>query len=182
MGLSYTERVLLANQYKILSYLDERESGEYDKLREALEEGFEPYYNEALRWRVYDRTVSEEDGRMVLDSLDVYWAMQRSYEELEDKSGIDEKRLDFPGFDGNNEGKFYSYAEFVVEREGRWAALKFQKDRQHGGRAPGHDRYNSHMPTLDMYRAKIQVWKDIPPEQRFALDKDQILSILEARP
>ncbi len=180
MNLSQLDRVMLANQYKILALLDSGSSDYYDTMREALEQGFESYYEEELFKAAYPETLSSEDSTLVIDAMSMYDALQNSYRRLDDQSGIEEDRLVFPGFDGNHETAHYSYARFVVEREQRFTGLRFEKDRDGDDTPPAIlDRFNSHSPTLDFYRARISAWKALP--NRYDLSREEILSILETR-
>lgn len=180
MQLSYVQRVILANQYKILSSLYEgsSEAESYSKIQESLENGYELYYEDALHWQVFEDELTKEDCRLVIRAMDMYWAMQISYERLEDQTGIKKEDLYFPGFDGNNETKFLGYTQFIVEREGRFTSLKFEKD-QHSGAAGGTDRYNSHWPVVDLYRNRVNYWQQLP--NSYELSQEDILALLEIR-
>lgn len=81
MKLSHVERVMLANQYKILSLLDERNADGHDLVREALENGYESYYSDAMSREVYEDELSPGESHLVIAAMDLYWAMQRSYAE-----------------------------------------------------------------------------------------------------
>jgi uncharacterized protein len=182
MQPSHIERVILANQYKILSLLDPDYADEYDLVREALEHGFESRYMEAFHNTVHEDALTRDESILVIDAMDLYTALQVSYEKLEDeeKEGIDDRRLDFPGFDGNNETKLYAYCRFVVEQERRFTGLRFHKDR--GAQDVSGallDRYNSHMPMVELYRNRIERWK--PQRDRYQLPAEEIHAILELR-
>jgi uncharacterized protein YfbU (UPF0304 family) len=182
MQPSQIERAILANQYRILSLLDEAHAEEYDLVREALERGFEDYYMEAIQLTATKDVLSPEESLLVIDAMDMYTALQRSYGYLEDeeKEGIEEHRLDFPGFDGNNESRLYAYCGFVVEREDRFKHLRFEKDRRSEGITGAVlDRYNSHMRMVDIYRKRIASWK--PRQDRYQLPSEDIRAILELR-
>jgi uncharacterized protein len=147
MELTKVERRLLANQYHILSLLDEGNAEYYDNLRDALESGYaSAYEDEVFGW--------------ILDPL------PRS-ESVLDKTGIEQWRTEFPGFDGNHETAYMGYAQFVVEEEGRFGFLK-----------PHSADFNSHMPTLESYRRMIDVWK--LTNNRYELTRDDIIAVLDA--
>lgn len=167
MNLTKFERLLLANQYKILGLLDEKDSEEYDLIRTALENGYEAFYEDVFLQHISDGLKIEE-CKFVVDAMDMYATMQRAYRGLEDKSGISESNLEFAGFDGNHENSYMTYAEFLVHREGHWSILK----RASSG-------LNSHTPTIELYRRRIQIWKQIPMEGRHQLTRDQLLSIMK---
>jgi len=166
MELTKVERRLLANQYHILSLLDEDNAEHYDKLRDALQSGYESGYEDAVFGWILDPLPGSESV-LVIDAMDMYSAIQRGYEALDDKTGIEEWRTEFPGFDGNHETAYMAYARFVVEKEGRFGSLK--------SHTPD---FNSHMPTLDSYRRMIDAWK--LTNDRYELTRDDIIAILEA--
>jgi uncharacterized protein len=166
MELTKVERRLLANQYHILSLLDEENAEQYDNLRDALQSGYaSAYVDEIFGW-IFDG-LSESECALVIDAMDMYTAIQRAYEALDDKTGIEEWRTEFPGFDGNYETAYMGYARFVVEKEGRFSFLK-----------PHSPDFNSHMPTLDSYRRMIGVWN--LTNNRYELTRDDIIAILDA--
>ncbi len=169
MALSKLERRLLINQYTIMGLLDEEDKDFYEKMREALEHGFSDFYEEYLfGWMSGE--MSSEDGTFVLDAFEVHESMQRSYEELDDRGDIEERRLAFPGFDGNNEGAYMAYAKFLREKQDRFTDVEL-----------GFDGLNSHAPRVGKYGRMIDEWKRVPEDRRYeSLTKEEILSILEA--
>ena len=169
MALSKLERLFLANQYRIMGFLDEKDRDFYEKIQEALEKGFSDYYEEELfGWM--SEEMSPEESAFVRNAIDVYGSMQTSYDVLDDKSGIEESKLRFPGFDGNNEGKYLAYADFLREKEDRFTYVRL-----------GFDGMNSHAPLAGRYERMIREWMRVPSERRYVeLTKEEILSILNA--
>ena len=166
MELTKAVRRLLVNQYHILSLLDEGNADHYDKMREALASGYEAAYHDEVSGWILD-PLSQSECAFVIDAMDMYSAIQRSYEALDDKTGIEERHIKFPGFDGNYETAHMGYARFVVEKEGRFALLK-----------PASEDFNSHTPMLDQYLRKIDVWK--LAANRYDLTRSDITAILGA--
>ena len=166
MALNKFERRLLANQYQILSMLDQSNAEHYEKMQEALQKGYESYYNDEIFGWIFDG-LSESESTLVIDAMDMYFAIQRAYDALDDKAEIEERRTKFPGFDGNHETAYMSYARFVVEREGRFSLLK-----------PSSADFNSHTPMLDRYRRMIDNWK--LTANRYELTRDEITAILDS--
>jgi uncharacterized protein YfbU (UPF0304 family) len=148
MKLSRTERWILSNQYRILETLYPAEAASYARNREALDSGYELHYG-WMAERIYDEDdmLSEEDCREVMQILNMYLALKRSYEALQDKSGIEEWQIKFSGFDGNNETTRLAYMRYLNEEGEAYADL----DRG--------DNFNSHMPSLDGYRRQLAEWK-----------------------
>jgi uncharacterized protein YfbU (UPF0304 family) len=164
--LNKFERRLLANQYHILTLLDQSNADHYNKLRDALENGYVASYQDDLFAKILDG-LSVEQCAFVREVMNMYDALQRSYEALEDKQGIEEERTKFPGFESDYELAHLGYARFVVEREGRFSHLKsFRAD------------FISHTPMLDQYRRMYDVWK--LADKRYELTRDDITAILGA--
>jgi uncharacterized protein len=92
-------------------------------------------------------------------------ALHNGYADLEDKAGIDALRLQFDGFDGNNEGPYLGYAKYLINRLGY-----FRESKDAG------DGLNSHFPTLDRYRLILKRWKATPNPRK--LTREDILSII----
>jgi uncharacterized protein YfbU (UPF0304 family) len=115
--LNKFERRLLANQYYLLSLLDQSNAAYYEKVQEALENGYESAYEDEIFGGIFDLLPADESA-LVIEALDLYSAIQRSYDALDDKQGIEEGRTLVPGFDGNYETAHMGYARFVVENEG----------------------------------------------------------------
>ncbi len=166
MELNKFERLLLMNQYRILSLLDQSNADHYDKLRDALANGYAASYQDDLFAGVLDG-LSLEQSAFVLEVMSMYEALQRCYDALDDKTGIEEERTKFPGFDSNYEPAHLGYARFVVEREGRFSHLK-----------PSSADFISHTPMLDEYRRMTDVWK--LAGNRYELTRDDITAILGA--
>ncbi len=161
---------MLANQYRIMGLLDEGDREFCEDMQDALENGYSDYYDDKLfGWMAEE--MSPEDSAFVRDALDVHGAIQHSYEELSDKSGIEESKLAFPGFDGNREGPYLSYADHLRKKEGRFDYVKLS----------GFDGLNSHAPFAARYERMVHEWKKIPSDRRYhALTKEEILSVLNA--
>jgi uncharacterized protein len=166
MELNKFERLLLMNQYRILSLLDQSNADHYDKLRDALENGYVASYQDDLFAGMLDG-LSVEQSAFVLEVMSMYDALQRSYDALDDKQGIEEERTKFPGFDSDYERAHLGYARFVVEREGRFSRLK--------SHSPD---FIGHTPMLDQYRRMTDLWK--LSGNRYELTRDDITAILGA--
>ena len=166
MKLSKVERLLLANQYHIMSMLEKESADYHDRLREALVNGYESVY-EDIFLPILDG-LSVEECRFVQLAMALYGVMQRSHEELPDKAGIEERDIVFPGFDGNHETEYLAYARYVVEKERRFPYLKL-----------GWGGFNSHVPMIDRYRQQVEVWRSM--DEKPELTAEDITTILEVR-
>lgn len=143
------KRMVLANQYRILSRLDPDSAGYWLKAVDMAVEGWpvESLPDVDVMRSYQDDALTREDQRFVLDALNVFELVQDGV-----KAGYanGEERImtAFPGFDGNNEGKLMSYARHVVETEGRF---------EHVERAARD--FNSHMPTVELFQRMISAWE-----------------------
>src|SRR5262245_16898442 len=156
MRLTRAERLVLANQYRILEKLYPEEASYFENSRSVVEQGYELEYA-WIAERVYDEAqcLSTEECREVYKILQMHEDLVRSYESLADKTGIDKADILFCGFDGNHEAKWLGYCEHVCEPKG---------DRPRFTELSRGDHFNSHMPMLDVYRRMLKVWK--PTEKK----------------
>lgn len=164
MILDRTQRWILANQYHILAALYPEDADHYIASREALERGYELHY-ELISEHVYDEpdTMTAAECREVIDILDMFASLRSAYGKLEDKSGIDEKAIRFPGFDGNHETKWLGYARYYVT----WGGDRYRDLHKND--------FNSHRPTLDTYRRMLAEWEK--SQDKHSLTKDDIVRI-----
>ncbi len=171
MKLNRVQRWILSNQHKILASLtkDQNEAAHYDRIRAILECGYELEYEWHIQ-HIYpeDQCLTADQCIEVLDILSMFTALQHSYEELQDKSGIDAHWITFRGFDGNSESAQLGYCRHV-RSEGKFENLE-----------PGKDNFNSHAPLLDTYRRMLSVWKPLRTEDMSG--KAEIVSSINAMP
>jgi uncharacterized protein YfbU (UPF0304 family) len=167
LDLSDKDRLMLANQYEILSKLDEVNSESYAELAENLRSGHEWLYRQALEMNLSEN-LAEEESEYVLRILGIYGDLHSSYEKLEDKSGIEAGEVVFPGFDGNNEIEFLSFTGALAK------ARRFTDTLGKDGRK------NSHMPTTGRYRRMIEQWEKAG-KPNYPLSKADILQILHGK-
>ena len=166
MALSHTERWILSNQFRILQLLDKDEAEYYAKAKEAIDSGYELEYACLSQYIDSDVTTVAECLE-VLDMLSMFQYLKWGYDDLPDKSGIEEWRVKFAGFDGNNEVKQMAYAKYVCNLDdSRFATLE------------SGDNFNSHCPVLDRYRAMLSEWNR--SGNKYKLSKDDIIRIIEA--
>ncbi|MEY4704973.1 MAG: hypothetical protein RL042_1175 [Nitrospirota bacterium] len=97
LDLTDTERLTLANQYEILAEL--RKNEHYALMAETLRDGYpwlyEQYFDSLAE------NLPDDKAQHVLTILGIYGDMRDSYAQLTDKTGINERDLALPGFDGN---------------------------------------------------------------------------------
>lgn len=125
----------------------------------------------------FEEQETPEVVKEVLDVLDMWSMIERSYENLSNESkefveieaspfGKDPR---FPGFDGNNETEYMGTASFLVNDLDRFEEFK------------GRD-FNSHCPSIDSYRRMLSVFKPLLQNLNFQpLSAQNIADILKER-
>lgn len=145
MSLEKKERLILANQYRILALIDQENADQYAHWREALEYGYPSAYMQVFD-DIYDG-LSEEECIFVVDVLSMYEALQNAHRKYGEEFGT-AAAVAFPGFDGNNETPFMTYARFIREKEGRFDYLTVAEE-----------DLNSHFTSLAVYERMLEVWR-----------------------
>jgi uncharacterized protein len=169
MQLSVNERWILANQYRILAELLPDDRDHFAKARKALERGFALEYNAICEHVSKEADVlAEQDCEEVLDILDMFDALKSSYSRLPDKAGIEQRKTEFQGFDGNRETSQLSYLIYLWEDD-RFTNL--QASTTDGG--------NSHLPMLNPYRRMLSAWNE--SANKHNLTKDDVARITSVR-
>ena len=161
MELTKKERLILANQFRILEQIDPKEADFYQKAYTILQKGYALEYDSLVEW--FHDDLTKEECREVIEILEMHSRLDYAYRRLGDKTGIDEVRLRFRGFDGNNETGQMSYADFLIHREGKWRDFASMD-------------LNSHCPTLDRYRRMLGQWR--PYVGTLELSREDILRII----
>ncbi len=166
MNFTDVERVILANQYMILKALYPKNAQHYEEAYQAIVRGYEIHYTPE-EMCIGDSVMTIGESNEVIEILNMYRAIVFSYNSLQDRTGIDARRIAFPGFDANDEieGKYMCYAEFVCSHDGG----RFNEIDRGGG-------LNSHCPMLDRYRAMIECWRAM--EQPTQLTAEQIQELI----
>ncbi len=168
MDLTKKDRLFLINQYRILALLEPKEASHYEELIQILDNGYKIFYSEVDQWISED--MPEDEGRVVLDILSLYRAIEDYKRKSKDKD-VDEKLYGyFRGFDGNNETEYMSFARFLIIEQG-----KFSEQQQYLNK---NDSCNSHLPSVEKYRSMIEKWQSF--DRNYELTKEQILEILDA--
>jgi len=168
MELSKKDRLLLINQYKILSLLDSGESDHYKELIEILESGYEIFYP------MVDQLISDdmpsEKGKFVLEVLGMYRAIE-DLKRIKYNEDISKEHFSFfRGFDGNEETEYMSFTRFLIEIQGKFSEqIQYLKD---------NDNLNSHMQTIDKYSGMLKKWEELG--KNYQLTEEQVLEILKA--
>lgn len=110
----------------------------------------------------------------VADILEMWQMLEASYNRLPpaDKARVEKEaepfgsHVRFRGFDGNHETKYMGVAEFLVNDLEKFSIFK------------GRD-LNSHMPSLDIYRRMLAIYKSIRNSHDDLLNAEQIITVLK---
>jgi uncharacterized protein YfbU (UPF0304 family) len=164
VSLTPKDRLILANQYEILGLLTK--DAHFTRLAGNLRDGHKWIYEKAHALEIAD-DLSDETTEHVLSILGIYSDLRDSYKDLADKTGIDERDVLFPGFDGNNEGELLHFAQ-ALSQNGNYTTTI------------GEHAISSHMRTTQMYQRMIQEWLRLG-KPRYPLSKEQVQALLAAK-
>lgn len=144
------QRLMLINQYRILDFLEgtnEQNNSESKLAITALQNGFEREVQALVKNAVWT-TFSMDECDEAINIFNLFRRIEFSLRKLDSDESSELRKLpyvEFPGFDGNEETGYYSYATYVLEDQGRFPELYEQK----------HD-VNSHHATLTSYRSMLR--------------------------
>lgn len=161
MEMTNAQRLILSNQYFLMSQLDPTHAAKYRRLQTIVERGY------GLQMRELDKDfgeLSEQDCRQVIDFMEMYHAMQESYKMLagENQGQVDERRLQFLGFDAATEAQLVHYVRFLTEEEDLYP--QFDKALH---------MFNSQVPMLAKYQRMLQTWRNCPRQYHLSVTEIQ---------
>jgi uncharacterized protein len=162
MALTKVERAILMNQFRILSLIDKSDADTHKRYAEALAEGYS-YEYEFLEHM--SDGLTEDECRFVYDVLDMYDAMQTSFNNLKEKRDLKASQIQYKGFGGNEETEYMAYSRYIVEG-GKFTYLDMNKD------------HNSHMQSIPGYQRMLEKWSEF--KRSHELDADQLKAVVEA--
>lgn len=163
-NLTDTERLILANQYEILSKFEDSDYGVeyYKKLSNNLRLGYKWLYQD--HFQCLSDVLEDNDTELVVKTLSLYRTLKNNYEDLDDKSVIDEIKITFKGFDGNNERRLMSFTQALKEDD------RFTDIIDNG-------LMNSHSPKKNQYQKMLNKWKELGEKEK--LTPEEMISIVE---
>jgi len=169
MDLDIKDRLILYNQYEILKTLNSEESKEYELMQNIVVNGFKFNYDELITG--FSNETPKLISEFVFDVLQMYRALNNSLSELlpEEQQQIDKKDITYAGFDGNEEGSYYTYANFVLEDLDRYGEIYNH----------GKVELNSHRNMLNKYSRMISTWKEVEPDRYNNLNFENIKKIID---
>ncbi|MEZ8832925.1 YfbU family protein [Vibrio cyclitrophicus] len=150
MEMTNAQRLILSNQYYLMSQMNPENSAKYQRLQTIVERGYE------LQMRELNKEfgcLTEAECREIIDMMEMYHAMQESNKMLaeQERAEVDQRRLQFLGFDIASEAQIVHYVRFLVDSEGLYP--QFDKADHH---------FNSQMPMLEKYRRMLTTWRNCP--------------------
>ena len=156
MEMTNAQRLILSNQYYLMSQMNPENAAKYRRLQTIVERGYE------LQMRELNKEFGcliEDECREVIDIMEMYHAMQESNKMLseDERKNVDQRRLEFLGFDIATEAQLVNYVRFLVDSEGLYP--QFEKGDHH---------FNSHVPMLDKYRRMLTTWRNCPRQSHLS--------------
>lgn len=169
--LSVLDRIILANQYRILESVCEEpdEAKSYRDNRIVVENGYELHYD-SLKSTILESRMSRSQCLEVMDILDMYAALKASHGRLDQGEDVDENEIRFRGFDGNHEAEFAEYAEFLIHDLNRWPELVEDREIR---------TLRGEVRALPMYRRMLSVWYKL--SRKLKLTSDEMKQIIGAK-
>lgn len=157
--LTPVERLILANQYRILSALNEKDADyyHYPKIIQILESGFEDHYHE-----IFDSIAEPPPAEMCADVADILNLFTAIYEST---NGRPPEPLRFEGFDHNTEYEALRYAQFLCDRPGGFKHIPRPE--------------NSHSSVMESYLRMVKRRKE--RKMPFDLSQEHLEDLINAR-
>lgn len=164
MEMTHAQRLILSNQYKMMTMLDPDNIERYRRLQTIVERGF------GLQMRELDRDfgmLTEETCRTIINIMEMHHALQVSFSNLADTNGVDPRRIEFLGFDAATESRYLSYVRFMVNTEGRYTHFD-----------AGTHGFNSQTKMWEKYQRMLTTWQECP--RQYHLSAVEISQIINA--
>lgn len=166
MEMTNAQRLILSNQYTLMSQLDPENAAKYQRLQTIVERGYELQMCELNK---EFGCISEAHCREVIDIMEMYHAMQESFNMLEEheRKDVDARRLNFLGYDNASESQLVNYVRFLTNSEGLYP--QFDKGDHH---------FNSQTPMQEKYRRMLTTWRNCP--RQYHLSASELRQIFNA--
>lgn len=163
MEMTHAQRLILSNQYKILHLLDPDNAKHYQRCQAIIEGGF------GLQIKELEKDfakLSEGDCQTIIDIMEMYHALQVSWENLPSKADITAKRIIFLGFDAVTEARYLNYVRFLMSSEGHYRHF-----------ISGSNDFNAQTPMWNKYLKMLSVWTSCPRQYHLcAVEINQIIN------
>ena len=163
--LTQIERLILVNQYEILKNQntdDEFLVKQYENYIKILQDGYAPLYSDIFS--VVEAEEDETTFNETVEILEMFRFLKQKIKCLteEQRQEIKIDKLDFEGFDANNDDHYFVY-KFLVEDYDRFIESKLGYYNSHTQSSLM--RYNRMLPVYHKYR-------DYPDEKAYEIVKD----------
>lgn len=165
MDMTDAQRLILSNQYQLMAQLDPQQAQKYRRLQTIVERGYGLQMSELNQ--NYGQ-LNNDQCREIIEIMEMYHAMQESNKILNDneRQQVDQRRLEFLGFDLATEAQQVHYVRFLTSSEGLYS--QFDQQQHH---------FNSQIPMLAKYRRMLSTWKNCPRQYHLsAAEFKQIFS------
>lgn len=164
MEMTNAQRLILSNQYKMMTMMDPDNAARYRRLQTIVERGY------GLQMRELDREfgeLSEDVCRTIINIMEMHHALQVSWDNLKDRKDLDQRRLTFLGFDAATEARYLGFVRFMVHVEGRYPHFD---SCTHG--------FNAQTKMWEKYNHMLAVWMSCP--RQYHLSAVEIAQIINA--
>jgi uncharacterized protein YfbU (UPF0304 family) len=165
--LTITERQILANQFRILSKLED-DTEYYEKRAEIVESGFTGQYGAVFF--VDQEETDYNVCRETHDILNMFRYISNAIANLtdEERESLDLDKLTFKGFDANNDDH-YGYTSFMIEKLRKWHEYKEMDLNSHNSQ------------TISAYLKMLPVYKNVLDSNRYDLNFDDLKDLISAQ-
>lgn len=166
MNMNHVQRMILSNQYEIMSKLNPENAAYYQRCKTIVERG---YCLEMLELEKEFGHLTAETCQEVIDTLEMHHALKVSYENLpeSDRAEVAATRIDFIGYARAYERQLADYACFLLDSEKRFPELN-----KVGA------ELNSEIAMQDKYQRMLAMWRDCP--RHYKLSIQEIRNIISA--
>lgn len=146
LSMDKFQKIILINQYKILSHLEPENKEGYERYIEALAGGYSLNTEWELEWISEDR--SKDECLFVLSVLSMFDAIKYSIEHGSLDSLKSDRGAKFQGFDGNDPDESWciGYVRYLLESEQKFVSLLSELKQG----------FNSHLRMTDKYKRMLE--------------------------
>lgn len=123
MEMTNAQRLILSNQYKMMTMLDPANAERYRRLQTIIERGY------GLQMRELDREfgeLKEETCRTIIDIMEMYHALHVSWSNLRTSNPSMNVVSPSSALTAATEARYLGYVRFMVNVEGRYTLLTLE--------------------------------------------------------
>lgn len=159
MEMTHAQRLILSNQYLLMSQLDTNNAEHYERLKTIIERGYDLQIRELTK---EFGCLPETQCHEIITTMDMFHAIQESYNLLtpDAQNDVDERRLRFLGYDAETETQSMNYVRFLVYTEQRYPQF-----------LPNEHQFNSQVPMTNKYQRMLAIWHTCPRQYHLSLSE-----------